>query len=134
MNRRSFLKRCGLIPFIGSLAVGVEILKSGPPGWTAFPDSNLEVSLKIFNGQVFEAPWPLCHTVIVQYFGEVDKWLLLSEPYESAQHGGSGMMVCHYGRNDGGYNPFYTQRELQEKLTRWKLVKSKLILDERIYP
>ena len=98
-------------------------------------DTKKEVPLKIFNGQVFEAPWPFCHTVIVQYF-DLDKWILLSDPYRTQNclsgYNGTAMMVCYYERKlDGGSNPFYTQAELQEKLKNWKLVKSRLILDER---
>ncbi len=117
MKRRNFLK------LIGASSVTPGILVAKP---RERPRDFLED--KIFNGQVFRAPWPLCHTVIVQYFGRGDKWLLLSSPYRAAQHQGNAMTICYYGRKDGSDNPLYTQRELQEKLKNWKLVKSRLIL------
>lgn len=129
MDRRKFLKKCGLIPFIGSLAA---VAKSETPESKSTEDNRkYGAPLRIFNGQVFEAPYPLFHTVIVQYFGRDDKWVLLSDPYR-AQHGGSAMMVCYYDRKDGSYNPFYTQAELQEKLKDWKLVKDKRLVFARV--
>ena len=83
--------------------------------------------MEILNGQIFEAPYPLCHTVIILYLGENDKWILLYHG-DAASHNGSCLNVCHYERVDGGYNPIYTQKELQEKLKNWKLLNEKLIL------
>ena len=76
------------------------------------------------NGQIYEAPYPLCHQVIVQWFGEpkADTWILMTIPYEAANHDGTAMMPCCYKRKDGSFNPFYTEEELEEKLSTWKLV------------
>ena len=122
MKRRNFLKRIGQT--IAGLAVAPSVVKAKkkqPEVGEGFP-------LKIFNGQVFEAPYPLCHTVIVMYFGRGDQWVLLSDPYPAAQHQGSAMIPCYYLRNDGSDNPFYTQAELQEKLKDWKLIQSHITL------
>ena len=119
MNRREFLKSTVLGPILpATIVFGI---KRRP----VFRDLQKDT---IFNGQVFEAPWPLCHTVIVVYFGRGDKWVLLSSPYSAAQHNGSAMMVCYYGRKDGSDNPIYTQEQLQEKLKDWKLVNLQLEL------
>lgn len=125
MDRRGFLKRCGLLPFISSLAT-VAHAEAKQEYFEGHPVRSVQ------SGQVFEAPWPLCHTVIVQYFGSGDKWMLLSGPYSAAQHGGNAMMVYYYKRKDGSYSPFYTQRELQEKLKDWKLIEDKRLVFARV--
>jgi len=124
MNRRGFLKRT-----FGA-AAGLAVL---PKIGEAMPKRNIpEAPLKIFNGQIFIAPWPVCHVVSVLYFGRGDQWLLLSEPSPAAQHDGNAMMVCHY-EHDGGYDPIYTQGQLQEKLKGWKLIGNKVLrLEEKI--
>jgi len=118
MNRRQFIKS------LSGVTAGLVVL----PSVKATPSPSPPSILKIFNGQVFQAPYPLCHTVIVMYFGRGDQWVLLSAPYGAAQHNGTAMVPCYYMRKDGSDNPFYTQVELQEKLKDWKLVVSNLIL------
>lgn len=128
MNRRGFLKKCGLIPFVGGLAnTGLsEAKQESFEGLLApYEQPFLDEQQRIFNGQIFEAPYPLYHTVIAQWF-DLDKWILLSEPYLAA-HAARAMMVCRFKRKDGSYNPFYTQRELQEKLKDWKLLENATI-------
>lgn len=147
MDRRGFLKRVGLIPFIGSLfavaksetPVGCSQAKlkcNCPAPYIAYVRNENHVqhfrccvAFRIFNGQVFDSPNGY-FTVITQWF-DVDKWLLLSEPY-LATHGGRAMMFCRYKRKDGSYNPFYTQAELQEKLKNWKLVEDKQLVFGRV--
>ena len=122
MKRRDFLKLIGVTTVIPNI-----VMAETKPVRNLLEDT-------IFNGQVFEAPWPLCHTVIVMYFGRGDQWLLLSSPYRTSYSTwNTAVIPCYYIRKDGSDNPFYTQKQLQEKLKDWKLVKSKLILDEKIY-
>lgn len=101
MNRRTFLKYIGL---------------------SAILPNKVTKSTEISNGQIYQAPWPLCHRVIVQYFGRNNYWLLLSNPYESANRDGTAMMVCYYEREDGSYNPLYTKKELAKKLSTWQIL------------
>ena len=72
------------------------------------------------NGQVYVSD--VGCKVIVLWTGieEVDEYVLLSTPFNSS-HGGTAMMVCKFARRDGGYNPFYTEAQLQEFLRSWKL-------------
>lgn len=129
MDRRGFLKKYSLIPFIGSLpAVAQSKAKQESfEGLLApYEQPFLDEQQRIFNGQIFEAPYPLYHTVIAQWF-DLDKWILLSEPYLAA-HAARAMVVCRFKRKDGSYNPFYTQRELQEKLKDWKLIEDKQVV------
>lgn len=81
---------------------------------------NNEVKDEIINGMVFEAPAPLFHQVVVlyHYTKEKDGWMLLH--ISNGAHGWNVANICHYDRKEGGYNPIYTQEELQEKLKTWK--------------
>jgi hypothetical protein len=91
--------------------------------------------MKIWNGQIYEAPRPLCHRVIVQYLGkpDIDTWVLLSTPYETADHNGTAMMLCCYAREDGSFNPWYTQEELVKKLQDWSLCKGSYVKENRLH-
>jgi len=119
MKRRRFLKYLSGIPFVGSLTFA----KSSVRGMEPYEQPFLDKPGRIFNGQIFEAPYPLHHTVIAQWF-DLDKWILLSQPLLAA-HAYRAMVICRYKRKDGSYNPFYTQEELQEKLKDWKLIENK---------
>ena len=110
MNRRGFFQMLGFLPFL----------------------NNAKAKENVFCGQVYEAPWPLCHRVVVQWFGrpKVDTWILLSTPFSAAQHKGTAMSLCCYKRKDGSFNPFYTEKELREKLSTWKLLEDRCVLLE----
>ena len=115
LNRRSFMK------VIGVSAIGSITTASLGTGEDSIED-RVDVRTfadKIINGQIYEAPYPLCHRVIVLYMGRGDVYVLLW--HGKSCHWHNILNVCHYKRKDGGFNPFYTQEELQEKLKDWKL-------------
>ena len=125
LNRRSFMK------VIGVSAIGSITTASLGTGEDSIED-RVDVRTfadKIINGQIYEAPYPLCHRVIVLYMGRGDVYVLL-------WHGKSGhwhnvLNVCHYDRQCGGYSPIYTQAELQDKLKTWKLIDAHVEIIER---
>lgn len=71
---------------------------------------------EIRNGEVWQAPWPVCFRGIVQYITD-DRWMLLSTPSKAA-HGGSCMMP--HSDPDPPHQIFYTKTELTARLERFK--------------
>ena len=129
LNRRNFMKMTG-VGVVGVIATQRSEAIEQDSGILDKVDTR-DFTDKIHNGQIYEAPWPLCHQVIVMYSGRGDKYLLLycaQSCYE-----GNVLNVCYYDRKDGGYNPFYTQEELQEKLKGWKLLKSTICVEDYSY-
>lgn len=131
INRRQFMRRIGQIcAGIGSL---FATRQSGASEGKLTEDMLVDAvnKMEVYNGQVYQAPWPFCHIVIVMYLGRGDEWVLLYGPYKAAQHGGTAVCVCYYERKDGKYNPIYTKRELQEKLKDWTLLERELRLEDK---
>lgn len=79
--------------------------------------------MKIKSGQIYEAPWPLCWIMMVQFVTTHKKthealFLLLTEPKISDYWGKVSMIPT---KKNGQF--LYTEHELEEKLSKWKLRK-----------
>jgi len=68
----------------------------------------------VMNGTVWQAVWPLCWTVVIQWIDR-DQWLVLDGP-DKSPHGGTAMMAV-------GHGPIIkTHSEVCELLEKWQAI------------